>query len=394
MNYTDSLAPATPRQVIPSALFKKRHARFKLSYSLRSLFFLSLLSCASIGMYLRWEPWTVRYIPNKEFVEHLQWTGNNRLMVQSRASDSEISESILLELIQAELTPEEICERFPYRMTRKWDEWDLIRGQCSSRTEPMETEDQQATAPQESEHRMPVPGTELVLVSKPNGRATNVFDSTGNALATFEGTVPNESCFSPIERRAIAWDCTFSKYGPSFYEAWLQDLGENGNSVKLEQPIFGQYAWSKGGSRVYADVWHECLLGGAMHTGLVAWDSHTGKRLYSLEGKGLVSPLDDIIMMKTDKKIDVWDAITGAHLYHIAVNGKLYEKSAWSPDGAKFAIALDNNQIAICERLRPEPWWGLAWLPESWIALFSSMALGWSILRNRSRRPSAGVVIK
>ena len=41
------------------------------------------------------------------------------------------------------------------------------------------------------------------------------------------------------------------------------------------------------------------------------------------------------------------------------------------------------DHLVIYHRRRPEYWWGVAWLPEFWMALVFGAALAWSVLRDR-----------
>ena len=40
------------------------------------------------------------------------------------------------------------------------------------------------------------------------------------------------------------------------------------------------------------------------------------------------------------------------------------------------------KELYFWTRRRPEPWWGLAWLPESWLTLLFAALLGWSLYRD------------
>jgi hypothetical protein len=54
----------------------------------------------------------------------------------------------------------------------------------------------------------------------------------------------------------------------------------------------------------------------------------------------------------------------------------------FSEDGSRLAAACWNTAL-IYHRRRPEYWWGLAWLPEFWLALIFSGAFIWSVRRDR-----------
>jgi len=57
--------------------------------------------------------------------------------------------------------------------------------------------------------------------------------------------------------------------------------------------------------------------------------------------------------------------------------------SIWlvSPDGKTLVAEYDDSTAAVWQYCRPEPWWGVAWLPEFWITLICAVAFVWSVRR-------------
>jgi WD40 repeat protein len=114
------------------------------------------------------------------------------------------------------------------------------------------------------------------------------------------------------------------------------------------------------------------------------WDLDAGRMLTHLEQTG--QPLLGHIAFFCEKRllgiIDdtlcVWDSRNGALLSHIA---GVHHATPLS-DNRIFTIESD-RRLAIRSNARPEQWWGLAWLPEFWIAILLLIALGWSLWRDR-----------
>jgi hypothetical protein len=56
-------------------------------------------------------------------------------------------------------------------------------------------------------------------------------------------------------------------------------------------------------------------------------------------------------------------------------------KVAFSQDGQR-VLNRSYPQESLYLR-RPEPWWGIAWLPEFWLTALFAAALAWSVWRDR-----------
>jgi WD40 repeat protein len=52
-------------------------------------------------------------------------------------------------------------------------------------------------------------------------------------------------------------------------------------------------------------------------------------------------------------------------------------------------VATDLHKFHILARRRPEPWWGIAWLPEFWVTLICSFSFAWSVWRELSIKSGA-----
>jgi WD40 repeat protein len=80
--------------------------------------------------------------------------------------------------------------------------------------------------------------------------------------------------------------------------------------------------------------------------------------------------------------VDVWDVESGTELTSLAENTAI--AATFSPDGERVAVVgRDLNGVLIWHRRRPEYWWGVAWLPEFWLTFAFSAAFIWSVRRDR-----------
>ena len=85
----------------------------------------------------------------------------------------------------------------------------------------------------------------------------------------------------------------------------------------------------------------------------------------------------------------IWDARSGRHLARLDGNAV---RASFSPDGASIVttggdpgLSTDIDIIRVSRCRRPELWWGIAWLPEFWLALLLFGALIWSVRRDRRK---------
>jgi len=103
-----------------------------------------------------------------------------------------------------------------------------------------------------------------------------------------------------------------------------------------------------------------------------------------------------VAMRSTDLK--VYDAADGALLVTLywpvpQLWGSTNPFEIWLPPIGTIHFSADSQafvcrwkeQIFVWRRNHPEPWWGVAWLPEFWLTLLFAGALGWSVANDRRR---------
>jgi WD40 repeat protein len=110
----------------------------------------------------------------------------------------------------------------------------------------------------------------------------------------------------------------------------------------------------------------------------------TGQLLFKLESDNLsmceFAPDDTraLVEYARDESLTLRDTRTGSTVWtfehNVFAEGRALGAAAFSPDGHCLLLA-SGPSVRIWSRRRPEYWWGIAWLPESWIALLSGGAL-------------------
>jgi len=124
------------------------------------------------------------------------------------------------------------------------------------------------------------------------------------------------------------------------------------------------------------------------------WDSQLGKCICAVEGLGnpFGSPYsrfspDATRYVVSSPLLQVREAATGRTLSTLKSVGDPINPysihSEFSP--RDFLINVDNGMAELWHRRRPEWWYGIAWLPESWLTLIFGIALLWSLRRDWKR---------
>jgi WD40 repeat protein len=129
---------------------------------------------------------------------------------------------------------------------------------------------------------------------------------------------------------------------------------------------------------------------------LFAWDLRTGRTLERVSGfvyTALPAPSGNRYAISDAAGTAIVDPATGVKLFMLRRSNAYDARTpvAFSPDGSKLLTACSGHTL-VYSRRRPEYWWGLAWLPEFWIAHVSAAALAWSLRRDwrtlRAPRPT------
>jgi WD40 repeat protein len=87
-----------------------------------------------------------------------------------------------------------------------------------------------------------------------------------------------------------------------------------------------------------------------------------------------------------DGTIRIWDTKSGASLAVLKEHWDYVRCLSFSQDEQFLVSAGDDGNALLWHRRRPEYWWGIAWLPEFWLTVVLTGALGWSLSRDRRTR--------
>jgi WD40 repeat protein len=175
--------------------------------------------------------------------------------------------------------------------------------------------------------------------------------------------------------------------------------GDNDHMLRLWDAVTGQESLSIDlGKAVYAATFSPdgqmVFTSGAFQTARML-DAKNGRKRYAIRvfdqptgyvGCAGFSPNDQRLFTgDAHGTVKLWDAATGQQEAALSVGTGDVEAVCFYPDGEQFAV-LCNGTVNIWSRRRPEYWWGIAWLPEFWIALvFGVGLLALTVRRLRSR---------
>ena len=111
------------------------------------------------------------------------------------------------------------------------------------------------------------------------------------------------------------------------------------------------------------------------------WDVETGKCIGTIDNLGcnFTIPVFSTasrwqLLTNESSTVRIWDLRDLSPIATI-VGPEGSEAREISPDFQRIAFACHEGEIWVYSRRRPEYWWGVAWLPEFWIALVSGLAL-------------------
>lgn len=120
---------------------------------------------------------------------------------------------------------------------------------------------------------------------------------------------------------------------------------------------------------------------------LTAWDTRTGKARHVHEnaaGRNIFfSPDGQRCVAIGNAGTWVLDMSTGQKIYRLLESSpEFFARAAFSPDGRHLAVTDQQGALLFCSRRRPEYWWGIAWLPEFWLAVVFGGVVAWSLHRD------------
>jgi WD40 repeat protein len=154
---------------------------------------------------------------------------------------------------------------------------------------------------------------------------------------------------------------------------------------------------SSNGSRMFTIPQQWC--DGKVGQDVCLWDTRTGALVARLETshakttEASFSPDGErIVTLNNSGALQTWNATSGEWLCELTCPRERL-RPASQPDGIpSFSFSREGNKIllnngssfVLWERHRPEQWYGLAWLPEFWLAIGLSLGLLWSFTVRRS----------
>lgn len=155
-------------------------------------------------------------------------------------------------------------------------------------------------------------------------------------------------------------------------------------SVQMRNTADGKY-WEFEDGRFSADSLR--VMGICQRKYLRICDAHTGAllhdlwhdtpRVYDLAESPDGSHL--LVNMGGDGLV-LWDMEDGVQRAH-------FQPGSWisvrfGDENRLIELLNERGGRTRYQRRRPEPWWGIAWLPESWLALVFGLGLLWSLVRD------------
>lgn len=179
---------------------------------------------------------------------------------------------------------------------------------------------------------------------------------------------------------------------------WVWLLAEPTLKIKIPAPVaangMGALAFSSdgmrlvvGGERTSATVWEVESgrplgeLSGQRNQVRIAKFSDDGSKILTYNSSSGVVRGNDVPSTWDIHEIQIWDARTFKVL-NVMFGHSGYDVD-FSADGEDLVIKEYGGATVQWHAQHPGWWWGVAWLPEFWLALFLAPALLWSLWRDR-----------
>jgi len=168
---------------------------------------------------------------------------------------------------------------------------------------------------------------------------------------------------------------------------WDAMTGREKARLADNRPGLQSVAFSRSGDRLYI---------GSDNGSVRVWDTATGdwiaefeRSFRSVDCLCISSNGRSFISRILDHTVRIRDCETGRELAWLCGHTDLVAAADFSADGDQIATGSLDGTARLWFPRRPEYWWGIAWLPEFWIALVSGVGLvAMAVRRVRSRRSS------
>ena len=121
----------------------------------------------------------------------------------------------------------------------------------------------------------------------------------------------------------------------------------------------------------------------ALREGWSPWQEERVLRVHGVKvDSAAFSPDGRRIVTGHSRGTRVWNAETGRELYRsYGHRGPVYPAS-FSPTGRRIISASSDNTARVWQRVRPEWWWGVFWLPQFWFTVLFAVGFVWSLRRD------------
>jgi hypothetical protein len=136
------------------------------------------------------------------------------------------------------------------------------------------------------------------------------------------------------------------------------------------------------------------LIANAQHSLLASvWDTQRWKKCAEI---GPADPWPEWSFSRDSQRViaassanfQAWASDSGRSASLQSDDRRAAEFPKFSPDGNR-KLRRDLKSLEVWRRIRPEPWWGVAWLAEFWVTVVCAGLFGWSVRREFSTKSGA-----
>lgn len=376
---------------MPDAPAKRRRLRF----SLRTLILLILLIPSMGGLLMRWEPWAAVTTFSPRFwseVATIYWPRDAKRILVLGVEDGRVYDAE---------EGRELC--------KLGDSWPLTVD-CAS----MSPDGQRVITSADNVLKIwdSNTGGEIAALRgygkvtcaafSPNGRSILVMspDKTGRIL---DGSLQQKSKAFEGHAETI-WGASYSADGERVVTAsedktarvWDSNGDKELISLRRHSAGVCSARFSRDGRRIVT----------ASKDGTARiWDANTGRQTVIMRHPKAVyeayySPDGErVATVGADHTVRVWAANAGDNLAAFRSHGMVFSIAFSAVDDSIAVVTRasieDRSSIVIHRRRRPEQWWGVFWLWETWAVMVIGIALIYSLYRDHRRfREQQGVTVE